>query len=223
MLDIIFISYDEPNADSNFDLLRSRFPFARRVHGVKGIAHAHNAAAKKAMTKFFYVVDGDAVIRPDFDFSFVPQVGEEDFVHIWHAYNPVGLEYGYGGVKLFKKSFFKDVKSYVDFSTSLTKDVKIHPEIACETRFNSDPARAFRSGFREAAKLRTTTMDESKSFSVREEATLRLCKWLQPLPCDYQEFIIKGAVAGVEFADSRKGDIADMNMMHDTIFAVYNK
>ena len=55
MFDIIFISYKEPNADSNFKDLQSRFPIAQRVHGVKGIHQAHIEAAKKALTKMFYV------------------------------------------------------------------------------------------------------------------------------------------------------------------------
>jgi hypothetical protein len=153
MLDIIFISYDEPDADDNFKRLVNRFPHARRVHGVKGIANAHIAAAKKSMTRFFYVVDADAAIRPDFDFSFKPDQWEEEYVHLWHAHNPVGLEYGSGGVKLFSKAMFKSVKNQVDFTTTLTKDIKIHTEVACDTFFNMDPIRAFRGAFREGAKL----------------------------------------------------------------------
>jgi len=37
MYDIIFISYNEPNADKNWLALKSRFPMAKRVHGIKGI------------------------------------------------------------------------------------------------------------------------------------------------------------------------------------------
>ena len=70
MFDIIFISYKEVNADSNFKNLQSRFPIAQRVHGVKGIHQAHIEAAKKALTKMFYVVDGDAIIEDDFNFDY---------------------------------------------------------------------------------------------------------------------------------------------------------
>ena len=37
MFDIIFISFDEPNADENWKLLKEIAPHAKRVHGVKGI------------------------------------------------------------------------------------------------------------------------------------------------------------------------------------------
>ena len=50
MYDMVFISYQEPNADENWDKLKSRFPLARRVHGVKGIHQAHIEAAKKSHT-----------------------------------------------------------------------------------------------------------------------------------------------------------------------------
>ena len=49
MYDIVFISYQEPNADENYDKLKERFPLAKRVHGVKGIHQAHIEAAKKCI------------------------------------------------------------------------------------------------------------------------------------------------------------------------------
>ena len=101
MFDIIFISYKEPNADSNFKDLQSRFPIAQRVHGVKGIHQAHIEAAKKALTKMFYVVDGDAIIEEDFNFDYKVPEKDMDAVHVWRSKNPVNnLVYGYGGVKL---------------------------------------------------------------------------------------------------------------------------
>ena len=35
MYDIVFISYNESNADKNYAVLKSRFSMAKRVHGVK--------------------------------------------------------------------------------------------------------------------------------------------------------------------------------------------
>ena len=61
MYDIVFISYKEPNADDNWEALKSRFPNAKRIHGVKGIHQAHIAAANKCFTKMFWIVDGDAM------------------------------------------------------------------------------------------------------------------------------------------------------------------
>ena len=34
--DIIYLSYDEPNAEKNYADLLSKVPWAKRVHGVEG-------------------------------------------------------------------------------------------------------------------------------------------------------------------------------------------
>ena len=57
MYDIVFISYGEPNAEANWARLKNRYPLAKRVKDVKGIHQAHIAAAGKAFTKMFWVVD----------------------------------------------------------------------------------------------------------------------------------------------------------------------
>ena len=41
--DIIFLSYDEPNAEKNYADLCSKVPWAKRVHGVHGSDAAHKA------------------------------------------------------------------------------------------------------------------------------------------------------------------------------------
>lgn len=216
MYDIIFLSYDEPNADKNFLSLKARFPHVRRVHGIKGIANAHIEAAKKALTQFFYVVDADTSVHDDFDFTYKIKPGEEQFVHVWYAMNPaLGVPYGYGGIKLFNKSFFKDVKTQVDFTTTLTKDIKILSDVVCTTNFNSDPYLAFRGAFRESAKLYKTSVDLTKPRYMREEAMERLEKWLNPVSCRFRRFVKMGAEAGLEESKSKE-DISFIND-HDLI------
>lgn len=222
ILDIIFISYDEPNADKNWQALKSRFPHAKRVHGVKGIANAHIAASKKANTSFFYVVDADAEILEGFKFGYKPPEHDSEYVHIWHAFNPAtGHDYGYGGVKLFNKKHFRNVKNALDFSTTLTKDVKIVDEIACITRFNSDAVHAFRGAFRESVKLFKTINDENKPTKQRTEAQARLDKWLNPIAgSGYEEFVKRGAEAGIYEASVRKSkDLAFIND-HDLLASI---
>ncbi len=193
MLDIIFLSYDEPNADKNWTELKARFPYARRVHGVKGIANAHVEAAKKANTECFYVVDADAEIMDDFKFDFKPNDYDKQYVHIWHAFNPaLGIAYGYGGVKLFCKRMFNSIKNELDFSTTLAA-VKLMDEVACVTRFNSDPLRSYRGAFREAAKLFIKAHDEKLPAKEKKEARERLAAWSDPVSaCAFREFIVAG-------------------------------
>lgn len=216
MLDILFLSYDEPNADENFERLKRKFPHAKRVHGVRGIANAHLAAAERSHTSCFYVVDGDAEIYDSFKFDYKPEEWDQQYVHIWHAYNPAtGQDYGYGGVKLFSKKLFKNIKTALDFSTTLAKDIKIHPEIACTTRFNSDAFRSYRGAFREAVKLYSTTKG-SGSTEVKREARERLASWLDPvLLCSFRDFIVAGAQDGIAEAKRREKSTSDLLYIND--------
>ena len=65
-IDIIYLSYDEPNADKNYADLLTKVPWAKRVHGVEGSDAAHKACAELSETDRFITVDGDNTIRQDF-------------------------------------------------------------------------------------------------------------------------------------------------------------
>ena len=64
--DIIFLSYDEPNAEKNYVDLVNKVPWAKRVHGVDGSDAAHKACAELSDTKHFVTVDGDTIIDQKF-------------------------------------------------------------------------------------------------------------------------------------------------------------
>jgi len=59
--DIIYLSYDEPNAEKNYNDLLQKIPWAKRVHGVKGSDSAHKACAELSETERFITVDGDNI------------------------------------------------------------------------------------------------------------------------------------------------------------------
>jgi hypothetical protein len=154
-LDVIFISYDEADAEKNWNRVLEKAPWAKRVHGVEGILEAHRAAAELATTDMFYVVDGDAYLTVDFQFTFQPDLFDRDCVYVYKSLNEVtGDSYGYGGVKIFPREKLLKLKKWVglDLTTSFSK-VKILDDISCFTRFAYDDISAYRSGFREAVKL----------------------------------------------------------------------
>ena len=62
-LDIIYLSYDEPNAEKNYADLLTKVPWAKRVHGVEGSDAAHKACAELSETDRFVTVDGDNTVR----------------------------------------------------------------------------------------------------------------------------------------------------------------
>ena len=155
-LDVIFISYNEPNAEQNWQRVLKKAPYAKRVNGVKGIFNAHRAAAKLAKTDMFYAVDGDAYLANDWTFEFQPGIFDRNCSYVWRSKNPInGLTYEYGGVKLFSKKELLKVKKIetLDVFTGVAVRQKSMEQISCTTAFNTDEFSTWRSAFRECVKL----------------------------------------------------------------------
>jgi len=210
MYDIVFISYQEPNADENWNNLVERFPTAKRVHGVKGIHQAHIAAAKKCFTKMFWIVDGDAQIVDDFDFSHVVPNHQLDHVHVFRSMNPINdLVYGYGGVKLFPRRMTLNMDtSSADMTTSISDKFVAMPAISNITAFNTDPFNTWKSAFRECAKLSSKTINRQNE----EETNERLKTWTTVgHDRKFGEYAIRGARAGMLFGLSSESDLKLIN------------
>ena len=204
MYDIVFISYGEPNADNNWERLKSQFPMAKRVKDVEGIHQAHITAAKKCFTKMFWVVDGDAELL---DFNFDYEVSEWDLetVHVWRSINPVNnLEYGYGGVKLLPRTLTLNMDTTVpDMTTSISDKFKAVDQISNLTVFNTDPWNAWKSGFRECCKLASKTI----KGQVDEETEKRLDIWCTVgEDAEFGKYAIHGAQVGRHFGKAHKDD-----------------
>lgn len=213
MYDIIFISYNEPNADENYAKLKARFPRSQRVHGVKGIHQAHVAAAKKSFTKMFWVVDGDAEIVEDFDFSYQADAWSLDCVHVWRSRNPLNhLEYGYGGVKLLPKSLTVNMQlGNVDMTTSISTKFKAIEQVSNVTKFNTDPFNTWKSAFRECVKLASQIIDRQDSV----ESVERLDVWCNVAQGDYADHAIEGARAGRNYGEQNRGDLEALSKIND--------
>jgi hypothetical protein len=212
IFDVIFLTYNELEAQDNWQHLQSICPRARIVSGVQGIYNAHYEAAKIAQTDMFYVVDADAFVT-DFEFDYVPPVQDRDTVHIWYSRNPVnGLEYGYGGIKLFAKSHFtKTQVGVIDVATSVGA-VKVMPRVACETRFNTDEFSAWKSAFRECAKLSARLIKNQ----VDQETEERLRVWTTvDKGAPYGEFVISGALAGVAYGSVNNSNPYALDKIND--------
>ena len=214
MYDIVFISYQEPNADANWEALKLRFPNAKRIHGVKGIHQAHIAAAKKCFTKMFWIVDGDAMIMDDFNFDYEVPDHQQDHVHVWRSKNPVNdLVYGYGGIKLFPRRMTINMDtSKPDMTTSITDKFKPMPQLANITAFNTGPFETWKSAFRECCKLSSKVIDRQK----HDETNKRLQVW-QTVGADrhYGEFALRGAQAGGAYGKASQGDIEALKKIND--------
>jgi len=214
MYEIFFISYNEPNADNNWKSLKSRFPTARRINGIKGIHQAHLAAAKQSFTQLFYVVDGDAEILPEFNFDHKALKSDHDMAHVWRSRNPINdLEYGYGGVKLLPKAkMLKTDPTKVDMTTSLSDKFCVMETVSNVTAFNTDPFSTWRSAFRECVKLSSKAIDRQ----LDDETNYRLETWCtkgQDRP--FGEHAIQGATAGRLYGSSNIGNAVELIKIND--------
>jgi len=164
--DMIYLSYDEPNAERNYADLCQKVPWAKRVHGVKGSDAAHKACAELSETDRFITVDGDNIIDPTFLQQEIDLAQNEDLGHCvisWAANNQVnGLIYGNGGLKCWPKKYVLDMRTHeaadpnnkhaqVDFCW----DVQYIQIEKCFSKImnNATPQQAWRAGFREGVKM----------------------------------------------------------------------
>ena len=164
--DIVYLSYDEPNAEENYADLLTKVPWAKRVHGVEGSDAAHKACARLSDTARLIVVDGDNKIRPEFlkqEVEFKDEVELDKSVISWGAQNVInGLIYGNGGIKCWPTQLVLDMKTHeaaesdnaktqVDFCWDINY---IQMEQCMSDVYNNASAQqAWRAGFREGVKM----------------------------------------------------------------------
>tara|TARA_Y100000389_G_scaffold184948_1_gene203852 strand:+ start:1316 stop:2233 length:918 start_codon:yes stop_codon:yes gene_type:complete len=164
--DIIYLSYDEPNAEKNYADLCSKIPWAKRIHGVEGSDAAHKACANLSETDRFITVDGDNIVRQEFLNQHINFDKDEDLsncVISWAGNNVVnGLVYGNGGIKCWPKEFVLNMRTHenadpdnahaqVDFCW----DVRyLQMEgVFSDVHNNATAQQAWRAGFREGVKM----------------------------------------------------------------------
>ena len=176
--DIIYLSYDEPNAEQNYADLCTKVPWAKRVHGVKGSDSAHKACAELSETDRFITIDGDNRIRPNFldqEINFEEHTDLQSCVISWAGKNIVnGLMYGNGGIKCWPKDFVLNMRTHenadpknahaqVDFCW----DVQYIQQNSCfsDVYNNATAQQAWRAGFREGVKM---ALDRGVKVTVEE-------------------------------------------------------
>ena len=212
--DVVFISYNEPNADENYTKLLDVCPRAKRVHGVKGIHQAHINAAKLCDTDMMWIVDGDAVIEKNFNFNLVMSSYDIDCVHVWRSLNPINnLEYGNGGVKLLPRQLTLDMNTNTsDMTTSISKKFKAMDVVSNTNAFNTDAFATWRSAFRECCKLSSRSIERQ----YEEETKLRLDIWCSVgVEKSFGTHAIKGAQAGRVYGETNKNNPEALNKIND--------
>lgn len=190
--DIVFISYDEPNADENYADLLEKCPWAKRSHGVFGSDAAHKAAADLAETDRFITIDADNIVDPAFfnvevDMS---KITDADVIS-WAGKNEInGLVYGNGGIKCWPKKVVYGMQTHenapadnpqaqVDFCWNINY-VQMN-NIYCNVMNNGSPLQAWRAGFREGVKMGLVdgdVVDPKDIKKVHKKNYQRLLTWM---------------------------------------------
>ncbi len=165
---IVFLSYDEPWAERNWQDLVSMIPTALRVNGVEGLDACHKAAAEAAGTEWFITVDADTTVMPEFVELELPEwLFEPTLRPTWYSRNAVnGLVSGNGSLKLWPAEIVARMRSHEeapDGTISIDHDIEAIEEgrtrrVQMPGCYSiTDPARtayhAFRAGLRECVYL----------------------------------------------------------------------
>lgn len=191
-LDVVFISYDEPNADDNYADLLSKCPWAKRSHGVWGSDAAHKAAAALSETDRFITIDADNIVDPDF-FNIeldMLSIGENDVIS-WAGKNQVnGLVYGNGGIKCWPVHVVNQMRTHeaapennkaaqVDFCWNINY-VQMN-NVYCDVHNNASPYQAYRAGFREGCKMSLEggdVVDKKELKRIHKKNYQRMLVWM---------------------------------------------
>lgn len=190
--DIVFISYDEKDADLNWKKLKIQQPTATRLHGIEGMINALKVAANNSSTPWFYAVFAKTEIANGFNFDFKPNYLETPGNYIFQAYNRItDYTYGHGAVLLYHSKTVSEATSWgYDFTTSFPY---IHvPLLSCYNGAQT-PWEAWRTSFREVLKLREMNTVESK---------YRMHRWLTTGNGPVGNWSIAGAQDAVEYSGS---------------------
>jgi hypothetical protein len=177
--DIIFLSYDEPNAEKNYADLCSKVPWAKRVHGVEGSDAAHKACAAISETENFITIDGDTIIDPKFlqvelDLDELGATPEHQFS--WAGKIDInGLKYGNGSIKMWTRDFVNNMQTHENSDGSdetniefcyFDKYLQLNENYSTSI-ISSSAQQAWRAGFREGVKMslnRGKVVDDLKTI-----------------------------------------------------------
>lgn len=177
---VVFLSYDEPNADENFEFLKANHPNykkIKRVHGVKGFDAAHKEAARVADAERFFTIDADCRVDRAIwskSIKLTPDIAQATLS--WSSRNIVnGLVYGNGGVKLWYSEHVKNMQSHeaadkedgrnnVDFCWDPANYKQMNSTYGV-VHNNSTAKQAFRAGYREGIKM---GLDQGKLVAVED-------------------------------------------------------
>ncbi len=136
-------------------------------------------------------------------------------MRVWQAVNPIsGLIYGYGGLKLIRRSALREMGQAVDVLAALPGQVEFCRQTAGVTQFNQTPFHAWKAGFRECAMLARGSEYGMTDASTQE----RIGAWTASSTGDFAAYSAAGAYDGLDFAAASGRDSQCFESLNDPLW-----
>ena len=198
-MDIVFVSYDEVNAESNWKLLSQKFPRAKRVDKVEGQLTALKQAAEMCDTPFVFYVFGKNKIDDNFKFDFQPDRLSNPKNYIFYAHNEVlNYAYGHGSILLYDREWLlAQTDETIGIDITLSHELEVIPEVSSTICFD-DAWSAWRTAFRESYKL-------AQSDNATDKYRLKL--WCSSDKTEFGKYSKDGANKGKDYYTNNPNDV----------------
>jgi len=210
-VDIFFISFRESNAEENWQRLLTLHPYAKRVHGVKGIDKIHNACDSLSSSRFFWTVDGDNYLLQPLT---VVDSFDSDLI-MFHALDPIHKTPTLlGGVKLWRKGSMSKTMDHGDFCLNATRSKLISDLIYSETRYNGSEFDAWKAAFRHCVKLNTDILGSRSKNRDRYLLQWESCSRIDN-GHNYANWAYRGYTDAITYANTNGNDFDEVHKIND--------
>lgn len=209
LLDIVYISNGEPEAEKHYQHLLKTAKSGNKIHrinGINGRTAAYKAAANSSTTAWFFAVFAKLEVESTFDWTWHPEAIKGPMHYIFHARNPVtGLEYGHMAMVAYNKSLTLSTE-HTGLDFVMTKPHVIVPVLSGIARYDQDAIVTWRTAFRESLKLKS---------NGSEENLLRLKAWLTVAAGEYGVWSTRGAADAIDYYNVVNGDFEQLKLSYD--------
>lgn len=215
--DVIFLSNGESTADIHFYTLKNYCPYAIHVKGIQGREQSYKAMAKLSKTDWFFAVFAKLNVNSEFDWNWQPDRLQAPKHYIFHATNCLnGLEYGHMAIVAANKNIILNQSEY-DLDYTLGGSHSVIPINSGVAFFNDTEESTWRTAFRECVKLTNAISKNNLDLASFE----RLNIWLTQASGSFDQWCLRGAKDGYDYAKKFEGDINSLkltrewNWLHD--------
>lgn len=209
LLDIVYISNGEPEAEKHYQHLLKTVKTGNKIHRIDridGRSAAYYAAASVSTTAWFFAVFAKLEVNPEFDWTWYPSATNSPMHYVFNAHNPVnGLEYGHMAMIAYNKLLTLETE-YTGLDFVMTKAHDLVPILSGTARYNQNPIVTWRTAFRECIKLRDNGSEESLA---------RLQTWLTMDRGEFGNWSVLGARDAVTYYEAVDGEFDQLLLSYE--------